>query len=138
MRGPGDMGSINMVPLFRTMIVHLTVSGVQGLNPLMLKGVNQMPSGKHAHRFIKSSKLNLKQHDNFIKFAMFSYLKFTILYRFLFLDFKSLSVILLLLHFICVMCFYINHIALRSNCLVLASFKLYAIFSVAFILLKLL
>lgn len=57
MRGPGDMGSINMVPLFRTMIVHLTVSGVQGLNPLMLKGVNQMPSGIHAHRFIKSSKL---------------------------------------------------------------------------------
>lgn len=29
MRGPGDMGLINMVPIVRTMIVHVTESGVE-------------------------------------------------------------------------------------------------------------
>lgn len=55
MRGPGDMGLINMVPIVRTMIVHVTGSGVQGLNHLMSKSVIQMPLGIHAPRIVKKS-----------------------------------------------------------------------------------
>lgn len=55
MRGPGDMGLINMVPIVRTMIVHVTGSGVQGLNHLMSKSVNQMPLGIHAPGIVKKS-----------------------------------------------------------------------------------
>lgn len=49
------MGLINMVPIVRTMIVHVTKSGVQGLNHLMSKSVNQMPLGIHAPRIVKKS-----------------------------------------------------------------------------------